>query len=101
MLLALPPNVATVVGNAASFPQNYRLTEPARTASRETEFCALRLWAKPDAHEARRQTNRLGRLNLAPPTYGTVEPFQTRSRLASPGRLAGGGRSLREPVCHH
>jgi hypothetical protein len=45
-----------------------------------------------------RPSNRLGRLDLAPPTRRTVGVFQTRRHLASPGRLAGGGGSLRKPV---
>ena len=36
---------------------------------------------------------------FAPLTNGTVGLFQTCRSLASPGRLAGGGRSPREPVC--
>jgi hypothetical protein len=82
--------------NAGFFSEILVSHQPARTASRETEFCARRLWAKRAAHWARRPSNRPGRLNLAPPTCGTVEDFQTFGHLASPGRLAGGGRSRRE-----
>jgi hypothetical protein len=36
--------------DADHFSQSYRLIQPARTASRETEFRAQRLWAKQVAH---------------------------------------------------
>jgi len=48
---ALSPKIAEIVGpTRASFPQNSRLTQPPRTASRETEFCPQRLWSKGEAH---------------------------------------------------
>jgi hypothetical protein len=80
------------------FRKNSCGAQPARTASRETEFCAQRLSSKWEARRARRPSNCLGGLDFVPPTCGIVGPFQARGRLASPGRLAGGGRSRRKPV---
>ena len=48
---------------------------------------------------ARRPSSCLGRLDRTPPTYGTVGPFLTVGRLASPGRLAGGAEGIRTKSC--
>jgi hypothetical protein len=90
---------AVVGPTRASSRQDTRLIQPAQTASRETEFCAQRLWLERTAYWVWRPSNRLGRLDLVPPTYGIVEPFQAHGRLASPGRLAGGAEGIRTQSC--